>query len=106
MLWLLLIAVAYAAEPGYVDPATCQPCHARIFESYRKTGMGRSFSKADSPPPLTEFFHPLSKRSYSVVARSGASYLRRVEPGSANVIEKRIDYVIGSGDQFGTFFSS
>ena len=105
MFWLLLIAGsgAYAAEPGYIDPSTCQPCHARIFESYGKTGMGRSFSKVDAPPPLTEFFHPLSRRSYSVVVRSGSSYLRRAEPGSANVIEKRIDYVIGSGNHSRTF---
>jgi hypothetical protein len=104
MLWLLLIAGlrGHAAEPGYVDPSTCQPCHARIVESYRKTGMGRSFSKADAPP-LTEFFHPPSRRSYSVVKRSGSSYLRRVEPGSSNVIEKRIDYSIGSGNHSRTF---
>jgi Flp pilus assembly protein TadD len=94
----LLLLIASAAEPGYVDPSTCQPCHARIFELYRKTGMGRSFSKAGAPPPLTEFFHPQSKRSYSVVQRSGSTYLRRVEPGSSNVIEKRIDYIIGSGN--------
>jgi Flp pilus assembly protein TadD len=105
MLWLLLIAGlnAYAAEPGYVDPSACQPCHARIFELFRRTGMGRSFSKAGAPPPLTEFFHSLSGRSYSVVARSVSSYLRRVEPGSSNVMEKRIDYVIGSGNHSRTF---
>jgi Flp pilus assembly protein TadD len=104
MLWLLLIAglSANAAEPGYVDPSTCQPCHARIFESFLKTGMGRSFAKADAPP-LAEFFHPSSRRYYSVVKRSGSSYLRRVEAGGANVVEKRIDYVIGSGNHSRTF---
>src|SRR5260370_17937617 len=101
VLWMLIAA----AEAGYVDPNTCQPCHARIFESFRKTGMGRSFAKAAAPPPLTELFHPLSKRSYSVVARSGSSYLRRVEPGAANVIEKRIDYLIASANHSRTFFS-
>jgi Flp pilus assembly protein TadD len=105
ILWLLLIAGlrTFAAEPGYVDPSTCQPCHTRIVESYRKTGMGRSFSRADTSPPLTEFFHPLSRRYYSLVKRSGSSYLRRVEPGSSNVIEKRIDYAIGSGNHSRTF---
>jgi hypothetical protein len=106
MRWTLLLAAAlsaYAAEPGYVDPATCWPCHARIFESYRKTGMGRSFAKVDASPPAVEFFHEASGRYYSVVERDGAPYLRRHQAGATNVIEKRIDYVIGSGNHSKTF---
>jgi Flp pilus assembly protein TadD len=106
MRWILLLAAiltAQAAEPGYVDPATCRPCHARIVESYGKTGMGRSFSKAVSVPPLADFTHQASGRSYSVVQRSGENYLRRSQAGGSNVIEKRIDYVIGSGNHSQTF---
>src|SRR5207244_2028425 len=105
MRWALLIAAlsAQAAERGYVTPDSCRPCHARIFESYRKTGMGRSFAAAGAVPPLTQFFHPSSERSYSVVERSGAKYLRRFQAGPANVLEKRIDYVIGSGNHSRTF---
>src|SRR5437867_4850951 len=67
MRWLLLLAALgkYAAELGYVEPATCRPCHARIFESYRKTGMGRSFAKVETTPTLPEFFHERSGRYYS-----------------------------------------
>src|SRR5258706_8077232 len=104
MRWVLLVAVtAHAAEPGYVDPVTCRPCHARIVESYVKTGMGRSFAKASAAPPLTEFFHETSGRYYSVVERSGENFLRRSQAGGANVIEKRIDYAIGSGNHSQTF---
>jgi len=72
MRWVLLVALtAHAAEPGYVDPGACRPCHARIVESYLKTGMGRSFAKASTVPPLTEFLHQTSERHYSVVERSG-----------------------------------
>ncbi len=28
----------------YVESATCASCHRDIWETYRKTGMGRSFS--------------------------------------------------------------
>src|SRR2546426_6882659 len=56
---------AHAAEPGYVDPATCRPCHSRIVESYRQTGMGRSFGKAGTLPALPEFYHQPSGRYYS-----------------------------------------
>src|SRR5438105_4276045 len=100
MRWALLIAFTFrasAAEPGYADPATCRPCHAKIFESYRKTGMARSFSKAGAVPPLSEFSHERSGRFYSVVERAGIPYMRRFQAGGANVIEKRIDYAIGSG---------
>ena len=94
---------AHAAELGYVDPATCRPCHSRIVESYRQTGMGRSFGKAGTLPPLPEFYHQPSGRYYSLVERSGEKYLRRFQAGGANVIEKRIDYAIGSGNHSRTF---
>jgi Flp pilus assembly protein TadD len=94
---------AWAAEPGYVDAVACRLCHERIFDSYRKTGMGRSFAKVESAPPLTDFVHEPSQRRYSVEQRAGASYLRRSQAGGMNVIEKRIDYAIGSGAHSRTF---
>jgi predicted CXXCH cytochrome family protein len=106
MRWVLLAALlsrAFAAEPGYIDPAACRPCHVKIFESYRKTGMARSFAKVEAVPPLREFWHEPSERFYSVVVRGGMPYMRRVQEGSANVIEKRIDYAIGSGSHSKTF---
>ena len=94
---------AHAAETGYVEPSACRPCHARIFDSYLKTGMGNSFAKAGSVPPLSGFLHALSGLDYSVVERSGVNYLRRSAAGSTDVIEKRIDYVVGSGNHSRTF---
>jgi hypothetical protein len=105
MRWVLLLAALSmpAAETGYVEPAACRACHTQIFDSYLKTCMGRSFGKAVAVPPMTEFFHPPSGRYYSVAERSGANYLRRHEAGSTDVIEKRIDYVVGSGNHSRTF---
>lgn len=88
-----------AAEPGYIDPASCRPCHAAIFDSYQHTGMGRSLGKASTVPALDRFLHQASKRTYSIVNRGGESFLRR-EPFA---IEKRIDYVVGSGNHSRTF---
>ena len=31
------------ADPGYADSAACAGCHQEIAETYRLTGMGRSF---------------------------------------------------------------
>jgi Flp pilus assembly protein TadD len=101
--WLVAVLSVHAAESGYVDPAACRPCHTQIFDSYRKTGMGRSFAKAAHIPRLAEFFHRPSERYYSVVERSDGTYLRRSQATAANIIEKRIDYVIGSGNHSKTF---
>jgi predicted CXXCH cytochrome family protein len=88
------------AEPGYVDPGTCRACHQGIYDSYAKTGMGRSFARAEFVPSLPEFVHEKSGRRYSVVERSGTWFLRRDAPG---LIEKRIDYAMGSGNHSKTF---
>src|ERR1035438_3223504 len=32
-----------ADDAGYVNPETCAVCHRAISETYRRTGMGRSF---------------------------------------------------------------
>jgi hypothetical protein len=100
MRYVVLFAFSLrAAEIGYIDPAACRPCHTAIFDSYRQTGMGRSFGKASAVPPLAGFLHKASQRTYSIVNRGGDSFLRR-EPFA---IEKRIDYVVGSGNHSQTF---
>jgi Flp pilus assembly protein TadD len=102
--WLfLLAAVASAAEPGYVDPARCRACHTAIYESYSKSGMGRSFGPASGVPRLESFVHEPSHRSYRIVARPDGEYLQRTETGGGNVLEKRIDFAIGSGTHSRTY---
>jgi hypothetical protein len=96
---LLLVVNAIALEPGYTDPATCRPCHQAIFDSYRQTGMGRSFTPVGSVPPLDGFLHEPSGLRYSVVPRNGSSFLRRSTPP----MERQIDYAIGSGSHSKTF---
>jgi hypothetical protein len=99
---LLLLSIATAAcsaEPGYVDPRACRPCHQKIFDSYQQTGMARSFAKVTDVPVLREFEHPASKQRFSVVNRGGTAYLRRSQP----ILERSMDYAIGSGQHARTF---
>lgn len=99
----LLVALnTLAAESGYIDPVRCRPCHQSIYDSYAKTGMGRSFGPAGAVPDLADFFHDASGRRYSVVNRAGASFLRRTQR-ETGTLEKRIDYVLGSGNHSKTF---
>ena len=116
--FLLLSLQSYGATPekvqrpaGYVDPKLCAACHPKVAETFRLTGMGRSFAKAGPKPanakPLEkfdgkEFYHALSDTRYSMVQRNGESYQRRWQTGfdgkETNVEELKIDYVLGSGN--------
>src|ERR1700722_19358761 len=44
-----------AQSSDYVDPAECKRCHRDVAATYRKTGMGRSFSKASAANAEEDF---------------------------------------------------
>ncbi|MCU1338415.1 MAG: Tetratricopeptide 2 repeat protein [Bryobacterales bacterium] len=96
------------AEARYVDPTTCAGCHPAISETYQRTGMGRAFyrptlsntiGKGDKPPT---FYHKASDSYFTMLERDGHFYQRRHQIGfdgkETNVLEKEIDYVVGSGN--------
>ncbi|MDX1983416.1 MAG: tetratricopeptide repeat protein [Bryobacteraceae bacterium] len=97
---VFLVMTVAAAEPGYVDPAICARCHPGIAASFAKTGMGRSIQ----PARLTgsTYYHRISNRHYRVSEREGAWYVRRHQMDAmgneTNVVEARVDLVIGSGN--------
>ena len=96
----------------YVDPATCSGCHADIAASYAETGMAQAFYAA-TPQAMahlgaeTTFEHRKSGRSFQIVRHDDAYFMRRHETGPdgspVNVFEKRIDYVMGSGNHARTY---
>ncbi len=101
---------AAVAVSDYVDARTCAGCHAEIAKTYRQTGMGRSFYRAapdnvaaDDMAKSPRFDHQPSDRHYQFIRRGDEFFLRRHQVGyqgrEDNVVEKRIDYVMGSGHQ-------
>jgi predicted CXXCH cytochrome family protein len=103
---------AHSAYPPagnrYVDPALCETCHADEANGFRKTGMGRSFYRL-TPATATEdltpgkpFYHEPSGTYIAMIARGGRYYQRRWQIGFdskvVNVDEKRVDFVLGSGN--------
>ena len=64
----------------YVDSRACAPCHSQIYESYRRTSMGRSLfvpAPANTVEDYTSkntFDHVLSGTHYSTTIRDGAYY--------------------------------
>ncbi len=92
---------------GYVDSNSCAHCHRRIAEDYARTGMSRSFRSVRPSTTLPEFdgssfSNPASSQRFTATGREGNYYVRRIQTNAdnreANVLEVRVDYVLGSGD--------
>jgi predicted CXXCH cytochrome family protein len=103
ILLLSLFAGALTAQPD--RSRACAGCHRKIWESYRKTGMSRSFSlpsPQNTPIPAGAYYHAPSESYFTMLVRGGEFFQRRYQLDSAgrevNVMEKRVDYVMGSGN--------
>jgi len=95
----------------YAAPQTCAGCHRDIWETYRRTGMGRSFSRPSVENTLANwtgpYYHAPSDSYFTMLERGGKFFQRRHQLGpdgrETNVMEKQIDYVLGSGNHARTF---
>ncbi|HWY47781.1 MAG TPA: cytochrome c3 family protein, partial [Bryobacteraceae bacterium] len=95
-------------EGGYVRPETCASCHRQIAETYRRSGMARSFyrpSPANTVEDYTEnntYYHRPSDSYFTMLRRDGKYYQQRHQIDFAgkqvNVMEKQIDFIMGSGN--------
>ena len=97
------LAAQTPASGGYVDPSTCAQCHARIAQSYARTGMGRSFRAVRPDTVLQEFdsawfSHSASGEQFTPVRRDGKHLIRREAPAGYNRLDVAVNYVMGSGD--------
>src|SRR5215472_4747621 len=90
----------YGADRGYVDSRVCAGCHRQIYESYLRTGMGRSFGRVGATVWRDgEYFHAASEQHFTMYRREGKFYERR----STNVFEMTADFVLGSGNHARTY---
>lgn len=96
------------SSPPSADPASCAGCHPGIYDTYRRTGMGRSFFRP-RPERMTEdwdahntYYHQVSERHYTMLRRDGRYFVRRHQTDrrgqETNVVEKEVHYVLGSGN--------
>src|SRR5256885_15618308 len=66
-----------ARENHYIDPTVCADCHPKIWETYRQTGMGRSFSlptagnAAGANKNAVTFYHKASGSYFAMIERGG-----------------------------------
>ncbi|MBZ5623842.1 MAG: tetratricopeptide repeat protein [Acidobacteriia bacterium] len=108
----MALAIAVVAD-SYVDPSLCAQCHAGIANTYRKTGMGRSFFRLEAQTTLEDFksakpfYHGPSDIYYAMIERGGSYFQRRWQIGfdgkETNIEEKRVDFVLGSGNHARTY---
>ena len=102
---LAALQVLTYAESG---SAVCAGCHRQVWETYQRTGMARSFYRL-TPENIIEdfsgkspFYHQPSDSYFTMLRRDGKYFQRRhqidFEGKRTNVIEKQIDYVMGSGN--------
>ena len=108
--WLALVAVipAAGASGDYVDSRLCARCHPKIYETYQRTAMARSFYRPTQANAVEDYrvnnsyYHAASDTHFTMFEREGRYYQRRYQIGfnkeETNVDEKEIDFVMGSGN--------
>ena len=117
---LFVVACSHKQQPeqtraasSYVDPKLCAACHASHWESFRQTGMGRSFYRATAASMAGQFhegaayYHKPSDRYYQMLRRGDTFFQRRYQKdptgAETNVVETSVDYVMGSGNHARTY---
>lgn len=93
--------LALKSAPEYIDTAGCVTCHRDIVDAYSKTGMGRSFATAQ--PVTGKLYHALSDRTYEIANGNITRYQTGPAGQRINLMERTIDYAIGSGSHARTF---
>ena len=104
---LTLIIVAFATAAVAQDSRPCATCHTKIYETYQKSAMARSFYAMTGPARTGDYYHAASETHFQMIQRDGHYYQRRYQTGfegkETNVEEKSIDFVMGSGNHVRTY---
>jgi len=102
----------HASSDGYVDSHLCANCHQAVWESYQRTGMGRSFYRPASQNMSEDwarntYYHQASDTYFAMIRRDRRYFQRQYQIGldghETNTLEKEIDFVVGSGNHSKTY---
>ena len=115
-LWLAILCDSQAsaqssAEAANVESRVCGGCHAVEWNSYQRSGMGRSFSRPGAGNRIEElnkpYFHQASATYYSMVERNGTYFQQQYQIDfdgkRTNFSESQVDFVVGSGNHSRTY---
>ena len=93
--------------------AVCASCHPKVWQTYRNTGMARSFYRP-APENTVEdysnkntYYHKPSDTYFQMIQRGGRYFQRQYQIGfdgkPTPAVEKEIDFVLGSGNHARTY---
>src|SRR5579872_102034 len=107
----LLSGLLRGQPAGYVDSKVCAACHQSIWETYQRTGMGRSFYRPRAANQIEDYtkiyFHQPSAAYYAMVQRDGKYFQRQYQIDydgkQTNISEAEIDFIVGSGNHSRTY---
>ncbi len=112
VLGVLAASVSHAQAPR-LDSKICASCHPTVWQTYRNTGMARSFYRP-APENTVEdysnkntYYHKASDTYFQMVQRDGRFFQRQYQIGfdgkQTPAVEKEIDFVLGSGNHVRTY---
>ena len=89
----------------YVGMNECKACHYDIYNSYIQTGMGKSFSsaiktKSSLPENPEVIYDSIKDLSYMPLWKNDSLWIREFRMlynDTIHKIDKKVDYIIGSG---------
>jgi tetratricopeptide (TPR) repeat protein len=92
--------------------STCARCHPAEARAFSQTGMAKSLytpKTTDDYTTKTPYYHQPSDTWYEMIARNGQTFQRQYQIGPdgkrINESEKRVDFVLGSGNHARTFLN-
>ncbi|HRW74356.1 MAG: tetratricopeptide repeat protein [Lewinellaceae bacterium] len=100
---------------GYVGMQTCRSCHASIYDSYIRTGMGRSWGRATpdrsdaSFGPHALVYDSASNYFYAPFFVDTILYVREFRMEGKDTVHNRVekvDYIVGSGHHTNSHITS
>ena len=117
---VVFVAVALQAQngnasspdkAGYIDSKVCASCHQSIWDTYQRTGMGRSFCRPAAANRIEDYtktyFHQPSATYYVMVQHDGKYFQRQYQIDydgkQTDVSESEVDFVVGSGNHSRTY---
>ena len=109
----LLALLTCAAQNPPNGSLVCAGCHADIWRAWRRTGMAHSLYRPGPENTVEDythgnsFHHAASDIWFAMIQRDGRYFQRQWQIGfdgrETNVVEKEIEYVMGSGNHARTY---
>src|SRR5205823_1220737 len=103
------------SQAQYVDSRLCIQCHSKVYETYSRTGMARSFYRPRPENTVEDYtrkniyYHKPSDSYFTMLRRDGKYYQVRHQMGAGgkptNIEEKEISFVMGSGNHVRTYLN-